>query len=386
MPVRAVAMWKSVCVLLTNGIEIGGLVISSLRKLSSQDLVDLVNGAAIFSAGGGGDPEVGYRIVDKLTSDGYTVSLVPPSEVSDNAKVANFACVGATTSVDYDSNAAVKTLKALEEYMGFSSYATIPVELGGFNTLAAVDVAARCEVPVVDADGAGRSVPEVHLKVYTIDHIPLTPMVVADTRAKNIAIVKETMDSKAAERIARVLAAEWNHSAYTARRVLTGTQAKTSPIQLSLSKAMKVGKLLREAVDPIQAVLRDTYGFKLFEGKVDQAKRKTETGFTFVNITLQGTREYAGSKLEFKAKNEVLVAYRDKRLAAIAPDIITPVDAETGRCITAEKIERGDKLAVLGLPAPQKWKTSTGLELWKDVLERSTILDGYVPLEQLARA
>jgi len=27
------------------------------------------------------------------------------------------------------------------------------VELGGFNTLAAVDVAARCGIPVVDADG-----------------------------------------------------------------------------------------------------------------------------------------------------------------------------------------------------------------------------------------
>ena len=43
-------------------------------------------------------------------------------------------------------------------------------------------------------------------------------MVVADVHAKNIVIVKETYDSEAAERVARVLAAEWNQSAYTARR------------------------------------------------------------------------------------------------------------------------------------------------------------------------
>lgn len=356
---------------------------TSLRALSYQDLLDLVDGAAIFSAGGGGDPEVGYAIAEKLVSQGYAVKLVAPSEVPDDAKVVNFACVGATTAIEYDSNAAVKTLRALEEYVGFSAYATIPVELGGFNTLAAVDVAARCAIPVVDADGAGRSVPEVHLKVYTIDNIPLVPMAVADTYAKNIVIVKETADAKSAERIARTLAAEWNQSAYTARRILTGAQTRTSPVQLSLSKAIKIGKLLRTTIEPVKAILKETGGLKLFEGVVDCVERKTEGGFTFVEVKVKGTYDHAGSIFKFKAKNEVLVAYENERLAAIAPDIITPVHPETGKCITAEKIEKGDKLAVLGLPAPQKWRTNKGLELWKDVLQRSSINEDYVPLERL---
>ena len=354
-----------------------------LENLSLQNLLDLVDGAAIFSAGGGGDPETGYRIAHKLASEGCTVRLAAPSEVPNDAKIVNFACVGATTTVEYDADAAVKALRTLEEYAGFSAYATIPVELGGFNTLAAVDVAARRGIPVVDADGAGRSVPEVHLKVYTIDDIPLTPMVVADLHAKNIVIAKETADSKAAERVARVLAAEWDNSAYTARRILTGAQVKTSPIQLSLSKSMQIGKLLRKTVDPVKAVLKETGGFKLLEGIVDCAQQETEAGFTFVNIKLRGAGECAGSMFEFKAKNEVLVAYKDGKLAAIAPDIITPVHPETGKCITAEKIEKGDKLTILGLPAPQKWRTSKGLELWKDVLQRSNILEEYVPIEQL---
>jgi len=360
-----------------------GLVISRLRALNYQDLLDLVDGAAVFSAGGGGDPEVGYRIADRLVSEGCTVRLVAPSEVPNDAKVVNFACVGATTTIEYDSNAAVKTLKALEEYAGFSAYATIPVELGGFNTLVAVDVAARRDIPVVDADGAGRSVPEVHLKVYTIDDIPLTPMIVADLHAKNIVIAKETRNSKAAERIARILAAEWGHNAYTARRILTGAQVKASPIQLSLSKSMQIGRLMRKTVDPIKAVLKETGGFKLFEGVTDHAEHETEAGFTFVNVKLRGTHQCKGSMFEFKAKNEVLVAYRNGKLAAVAPDIVTPVHPETGKCVTAEKIEKGDKLAVLGLPAPQKWRTSKGLELWKEVLQRSNISEEYVPIEQL---
>ncbi len=346
--------------------------------------MDLVDGAAIFSAGGGGNPEAGYKIVNALFSQKYIVKLVTSSEVPFEAKVVNFACVGATTTIEYDSEAAVKTFKALKEHAGFSVFATIPVELGGFNTLAAVDVAARSGIPVVDADGAGRSVPEVHLKVYTIDDIPLTPMVVADLHAKNIVIVKETVDSKAAERIARILAAEWNQSAYTARRILTGGQVKMSPIQHSLSKSMRIGKILRKAVEPVKAVLKETGGFKLFEGIADSVERKTEAGFTFTNVKLRGTQDYAKSTFEFKAKNEVLIAYKDEKLAAIAPDIITPANPNTGKCITAEKIENGDKLAILGLPAPEKWRTRKGLELWKDVLQRSNIHEKYMPIEKLA--
>ena len=129
---------------------------------------------------------------------------------------------------------------------------------------------------------------------------------------------------------------------------------------------------------------KENNGFKLFEGVVECTERKTEGGFTFIDIKLRGTCEYEGISFEFKAKNEVFVAYKDGKLAAIAPDIVTPVHPETGKCITVEKIDKGDKLAVLGLPAPQKWRTKKGLELWKGVLQRSNILEEYIPIEKLA--
>jgi DUF917 family protein len=349
-------------------------------------LLDLKDGAAVFSAGGGGSPEAGKKVVDKLVSDGYEVRLVAPSEVPKDARVVNFACVGATTAIGYDSDAAVETLRTLEEYVGFSAYAIIPVELGGFNTLVATDVAARCGIPVVDGDGAGRSVPEVHLKVYTIDRIPLTPMAVSDTHAKNIVVVKEAMNSRACEKIARLLASEWNNSAYTARRILTGAQVRTSPIQRSLTKSMRIGELLRLAANPVEAVLRETGGLRLFEGTVDYVNRETRSGFTFVDVKISGTNQDSGKTFTLKVKNEVLAAHKDDKIVAVAPDIITPVHPNTSRCITAERIKKGDRITVLGLPAPQKWKTPRGLELWKDVLRRMGIMDAYSPIERLARS
>jgi hypothetical protein len=343
----------------------------------------LVDGAAIFSAGGGGDPQVGYNIVDRLVSEGYIIELVDPPEVPDDAVVVNFACVGATASVAYHSEAAVKTFETLEEYTKKKAFAVIPVELGGFNTLAAVDVAARHGVPVVDADGAGRSVPEVHLKVYTIDGVPLAPMTIADVDAQNIVVVKQTSDLKSAERIARSLAAEWGGIAYTARRILTGHQVKTSPVLNTLSMAMRIGMLLRKAVDPIGAVLKESGGFKLFEGIARKVERETRGGFTWTTVTLGGVHEAKGSRFTFRAKNEILVAHKDGKLSAVAPDIITAVHPETGKCITAEKIRKGDKLLVIGISAPEKWRTEKGLELWRDVLQRSDIKERYVAIERL---
>jgi DUF917 family protein len=356
-----------------------------MRRLTHQDLLNLVDGAAIFSAGGGGDPDVGYAIADRLAEKGYVVQLVDPFEVPDEAVVVNFASVGATSTIEYDSDSAVKTLQVLEDYVGKKAYAVIPVELGGFNTLAAVDVAARHGVPVVDADGAGRAVPEVHLKVYTIDDIPLTPMAVADSYAKNIVIVKATADFRSAERIARILAAEWNQSAYTARRILTGKQVKFSPVLHTLSRSIKIGELLRKAVNPVEAIVQKTGGFRLFRGKVSIVEKETRGGFTWINISLDGLEAHKGSTCVLKVKNETLAAYRDGRLSALAPDIITPVDPETGKCITAEKIEKDNEIVVLGFRAPEKWRTAKGLELWKDVLQRSGIDEKYVPIEQLLR-
>lgn len=354
-----------------------------MKTLTHQDLIDLVDGAAIFSAGGGGDPQVGHNIVERLVDNRCRVCLIDPSEVPDDEIVMNFACVGTTSNIAYHSDAAVRTLKALEEFVGKRAYAVIPVELGGFNTLAAVDVAARRRIPVVDADGAGRAVPEVHLKVYTLDDIPLAPMVVADLNAENVVLVKQIKDSKSAERIARTLSVEWNQMAYTARRILSGKQAKISPVGHTLSRSIRVGMLLRKAVDPLKAVLKETDGFQLFDGTVSDVQRETKEGFTWTTAKIDDSHGKKGSKLELKAKNEFLTAHKNGKLVAIAPDIITVVSCETCKCIPAEKVKQGDRITVLGIPSSEKWKSSKGLELWREVMQRSGIDEQYVPIEKL---
>ena len=78
-----------------SGLTCHGTGATIMKKLTQQDLADLVEGAAIFSSGGGGDPQIGSNIVETLREDHCPVRLIDATEVPDKQIVINFACVGA---------------------------------------------------------------------------------------------------------------------------------------------------------------------------------------------------------------------------------------------------------------------------------------------------
>jgi len=100
-------------------------------------------------------------------------------------------------------------------------------------------------------------------------------------------------------------------------------------------------------------------------------------------LKMKDNRDSASSELELKAKNEFLIAHKNEKLAAMAPDIITTVSSDAGKCVPAEKIMEGNKLVVLGILAPEPWRSQKGLELWREVMQRSGTDESYIPIEQL---
>jgi len=134
----------------------------------------------------------------------------------------------------------------------------------------------------------------------------------------------------------------------------------------------------------LKAVLAETSGFLLFEGVTQSIEHETKEGFTWTTLKLTGGKDGEGSGLELKAKNEFLIALRNGKPIAVAPDIITAVRPENCTCIPAEKIVESSRLVVLGIPAPRKWRSPKGLELWREMMQRSGINEKYVPVERLA--
>ena len=58
-------------------------------------------------------------------------------------------------------------------------HAVSSTELGGENTAEALHIAAMLNLPIVDADPAGRAVPELQHSTYFLEGMPIYPLSVA---------------------------------------------------------------------------------------------------------------------------------------------------------------------------------------------------------------
>lgn len=94
------------------------------------------------------------------------VELIGATDVPDNAFVAAIGGVGAPTvslellpSIDDPARA----LRVFEEHIGRKVDALVSFEVGGGNSMIPLMAAAHREIPVVDADGMGRALPEAQI-------------------------------------------------------------------------------------------------------------------------------------------------------------------------------------------------------------------------------
>ena len=62
-----------------------------------------------------------------------------------------------------------------------------------------------------------------------------------------------------------------------------------------------------------------------------------------------------------KIQNELLVARIDGALRAIAPDLITLLDEQTGEAIHTERLKYGQRVVAIAIPCPPVWRTEAGL-------------------------
>ena len=136
-----------------------------MRKLSRQDLHDIVLGAAVIGTGGGGSLKEGLEIIDESLDEGFDFNLAEPGEIPPDALLGTSYGLGSVSPPETDNpkkneeTAETLAMVAMEKYFRRDFYGVIATELGGLNTAAALVTAARLGKPLVDADPTGRSVP-----------------------------------------------------------------------------------------------------------------------------------------------------------------------------------------------------------------------------------
>ena len=340
--------------------------------ITLEDIEALAVGSWILGTGGGGSPYLGLLNMRRLYAEGHRVELMSPLDLDDDDPVAVVSNMGAPLVGQErlaDSRNIARAVQMQEEYCGTNFRAAMSLEIGGGNGIQPLMAAAHLGLPVVDADLMGRAYPEAQMTSVAVGDLRPYPCALYDPRGLE-SIVTNVPSWKWMERVSRKICVEMGSIASTCKAPRTGREIKKWGIHFTVSKAIGIGRRVREAQrlhqDPIAAILDEAQGKKLFRGKVVDVARRATEGFLRGRCVIEGLDEDRGMRLDIAFQNEWVVAWRadekGQEPIAMSPDLICVLDTLSGIAAGTETIRYGMRVTVVALPAPAVFLTPKGLE------------------------
>src|SRR3981081_616538 len=297
----------------------------ALTEITLDDIESLAVGAWILGTGGGGSPYLGLLNLRQLYARGHRVQLMSPLDLADDNRVAVVSNMGAPLVGQErlaDSRNIARAVAMQEEYSGVKFRAVMSLEIGGGNGIQPLMAAAHLGLPVVDADLMGRAYPEAQMTSAAVGDLRPYPCALYDPRGLE-SIVTSVPSWKWMERVSRKICVEMGSIASTCKAPRTGREIKDWGIHFTVSKAIGIGRRVREAqrlhTDPIAAILDEAEGKQLFRGKVVDVARRATEGFLRGRCVIEGLDEDRGARLELAFQNEWVVAWRDGDAIAMSP-------------------------------------------------------------------
>lgn len=359
-----------------------------MKKLNRQDLSDILYGCAILGTGGGGELDEGFYYIEQALEAGKEFVLVDVDEVPAGKMVCTPYMLGALSLTPLEQEEQYQRLpqsgvppimtayKRLMEYTGDSFYGTICCELGGSNTAISFYVAAMADGFIIDADPAGRAVPEITHSTYYFNGLPAAPVVTANEFGECF-VIENVVDDERAESVVRALSMVSRNDIAAIDHAMPIEQVRDAVIQGSISKALAIGQAYREAKESGQdvalAVAQHGEGHVAFRGEVQAFEFTTKDGFTVGQVTIEGTGRHDGSLYQLEVKNENLVARLNGKVDVTIPDLICCIDTEKSEPVTNPNYQVGMPVAIVILPAPKEFTSEKGLKAFGPA---------YVGLEQ----
>ena len=345
-----------------------------------QEVEDLVRGVTFFGTGGGGDPVKGSKFLKETLKDVGKIEILDVDDLDDNALVCTCFYMGSIAPLTPEVQKKMKKMdfvdieverllpeavKKLEKHIGKEIDAIVSIELGGINTPAPIDAAARLGKKVINGDYAGRAIPEIVQTTASLAGKNACPMTSVDEWG-NVVYIERVRNHLCAEALGKAISTVAYGSVGQTSFVMTGKEMKEIIIKDTITESLKVGQALREAVqsgkDPAKEVADLLNGWILFKGKVVKKDWEDKEGYFWGINTINGTNEFSGHEFKIWFKNENHITWLDEVVYVTSPDIISVINLKTGEPITNSVIKEGDEIAVIGVKKRAAFNTKLGIE------------------------
>ncbi len=349
---------------------------------------DLALGTALLGCGGGGDPTAGINILEDALNNGMDLVIKNLDEMGENKTIATAYFCGPIGSYkeckrrgSITFEQMVKAMNIFEERFNISIHGIYAVELGGYNTSLALKIAGILDLPLVNADAAGRAVPELAQSTIRIFGKELYPSVIIDSLG-NYIIVEKYSSIDFYEALSRYLTEISCGSVFIIDGLLSVRDAKRMLIRGTIEKGIQLGRNIRENLGDKSSIIEQIIpfidGYYIGEGIIREVTLGVKSGF------LEGTysiKEKIGN-IKVYVKNENIAAWLEDKPIVLPPDLIILLD-EKGYPIINSRIKEGMSINLIVAKAPNLWRTKKGLELLGPI--HFNIKDQYVPVEELVK-
>ncbi|PMH46171.1 hypothetical protein BCU68_08865 [Vibrio sp. 10N.286.49.B3] len=369
--------------------------------ITEQMIDDIALGATVLGTGGGGDPYSGSLMAKMaIATAKQPVRMISLDEVEDDWMTVPASMIGAPTVAIEKLNSKDQMLvafEAMEKALATKVAATFPIEVGGFNSLIPILVAAQKNIPVVDCDAMGRAFPEAQMVTFFLDDLPSAPNTLADERGNVVTLYP--VDGIWSEKLARPITEQMGGSAAMCDYPMKGRDLKRSALPATLTQARKIGEAIRTANDNntsgTQAVLDIVGGHLLISGKIVDIQRETDGGFATGGVVIEKLAQFEDTGVDcvfVQFQNELLLAHKGRsrlemnqeNLLASTPDLISILDHGTGQPITTEQLRYGQRIDLIAYPCDPKWRSEKGIEVAGPGYFGYSVV--YQPIEDLKSA
>lgn len=351
---------------------------------TEQEAEDFVRGLMLLGTGGGGDPEVGLRnLLDHIRArrplrwtdlssvpdDAWTCSVfgmgsIAPQE-SLSAEERRRLGYG-EVRVEYPM---VTAVEELAHYTGLDIQVIVAFEPGAGNTPGPMDAAARLGLTFVDADYAGRAIPELSQTLVAIAGHNLWPAAICDPWDNRL-ILKSAPSAQIGERLGKMISIVTQRpdrlgTCAHAGFLLPASEMKNNVVAGTLTLALRLGTAIRMArerqQDALKAATDVLGGWLLFTGVVTRKDWESRDGYMFGTTFIDGTGAFASHTYRIWFQNENHIVWHDDVPYVTSPDLIMVVDQATAEPYTNTALATGQRVAVLGAKSDSRYRSEAGL-------------------------
>ena len=356
---------------------------ANLVLKNRQDVEDFVRGCAFYATGGGGLPANGIASLMSEIDAGRDVAMTDYADLADDAVtacpflmgsiaphtpevLAEMAGFGFNKTVNTEKDRMRKAIEELENYMGITIDAIVPIELAGANTSAAVAAASEMGNIVLNGDYTGRAIPEIQQTTPYLHGKKITPISSVDEWG-NVCFIKDATNYRVAERLGKLISAGAYGLAGQAGFVLSGKEAKELLVKNSMTECHDLGVLIRTAQedgsDPVARILASLGGWQILHGTLVNIDDEDRIGYYWGTHTIKGTGDDDGREARVWFKNEHHVCWVDDKPVVTSPDIIVIVDSATGEPVPNPLARVGMDVSILAFPSRPEFKNQKAIDI-----------------------